>query len=1100
MKTLSIYHTSIITVGCCLLFQCDYKPDPNYRFKELSGEQTGITFANNLSHDESFNIVDHLYYYNGGGVGVGDFNNDGLSDIYFVSNEQENSLYLNKGGLKFEDITQQAGVASPGKWKTGVSLVDINADGYLDIYLCRVSKIHDLKGHNELYINNGDLTFTEQSELYGLDFSGFSTQAAFFDFDNDGDLDAYLLNYSVHTPRTYGHTNLRMDIDTLAGDRIYRNDEGYFTDVSAKTGIYQSQVGYGLGIGLTDINQDGFVDIYISNDFNENDYFYVNNQNGTFTESMAAMTTHNSRFSMGNDLADFNNDGFVDIVTLDMLPENEVVRKNSIGDDSFEIYQFKQSSGYMIQNSRNTLQLNRGDGTFSDIAMLAGVHATDWSWSALMADFDNDGLKDLFVSNGILKRPNDLDYMDFTFNEKVRSDSSILDSEYIMEMPDGLVANYFFKNQGDLSFKDYSGIWSKTTSRSTTGAAYADLDNDGDLDMVFNNLDDQAVLLENLTSQDTNCHFLNVKLIGIDKNPFAIGAKLSVYIDGRHQFFEVFPIRGFQSSVDTRTHIGLSTNSSIDSLVIGWPNQTFTTLYDISSDQFLIIDQKENPGRRKNKSYPKNEKIFSKASSDSLGVDFAHKENAFIEFNREALIPHMNSTEGPALAVADVNMDGLDDFFVGGAKHQAGRLYIQTANGFEHKKLTDFQTDKIMEDVDATFFDFDKDQDLDLIVVSGGNEFSGDSPNRIPRLYINDGSGNLSKMTDAFPGVFQNGSCVTVVDFDDDGWDDLFLGSLTVPWNYGLSPKSYLIKNDNGQKFIDVSYLLPDSGRIGMINDAELADLDKDGSPELLLAGEWMNISILKWTGGEYKKSEIEHSSGWWKCIQAVDYDNDGDMDIMVGNLGLNSKLKANKKNPVTLYVNDFDQNGKLDQVLTYYREGQESVFPAKADLTKQLVSIKKKYLSYQEYADASVNDIFGIGLEEAKKLIAVEMRSGVFINSDMEFSFVPFPNEMQFSFLQDFHLFDVNNDGIKDILTAGNFYASSVQEGRYNADKGSLLINRGNGFQLTKNYETGLSIDGEVRKIESLTFKGDKYLLIAINNRPITWLIYDSYSNEGIN
>ncbi|MDH5609728.1 MAG: VCBS repeat-containing protein, partial [Cyclobacteriaceae bacterium] len=1034
----------------------------------------------------------------------GDINNDGLPDIYFSSNEGENKLYLNHGDMQFEDITRQAGLASSGAWKTGISMADINGDGYLDIYQCRLGNYKGITGKNELFINQGDLTFVEMADSFGLGFSGFSTQLAFFDMENDGDLDAYLLNHSVHTPRSYGKAALRHDIDTLAGDRIYLNEGGYFRDISSQAGIYRSQIGYGLGIGLSDINGDGFTDVFVSNDFSENDYLYLNNGNHTFTESFAAMTQHTSRFSMGNDLADFNNDGRVDLITLDMLPEDERERKSAAGDDPYEIFKMKLDYGYMNQYSRNTLQLNRGNGRFSDIAMLSGLHATDWSWAALFADYDNDGRKDLFISNGIRKRPNDLDYIDFISNEqrKGRSDD-LTDAEFIRQMPDGQVPDYFFKNKTGIRFEDTSGEWGSGQAGISNGAAYSDLDNDGDLDVVVNQLNATAKILENKSrTHDPSRHFINIRLEGRKDNAGAIGAKAWIFTGTEQQFFEVYPVRGFQSSVDTRLSVGLGTYPLVDSLRIIWPGGDDTTLYAVQADQFITIRQ--GTGIRSVRRKIEGTTWLS-ASSGPLDIPWAHKENGFSDFSREALIPHMNSTEGPALAIADVTGDGLDDIFVGGAKYQPSRIYVQ-----EDGRLVDLPQEVFVahgqfEDVAAAFADVDQDGDQDLLVVSGGSEAEEGSPLLAPRLYRNDGLGHFVYDGNAFAGIRTNGSCIAVNDVNDDGFPDLFIGGLSVSGYYGAIPTSYMLINTDGKTFIDqTKTFLPGGGRIGMINDAAWSDWNRDGKNDLLVVGEWMSPRLYLAGESGFVRADTwmpGSAEGWWKCVYPLDYDNDGDLDFLAGNLGQNSKLQATGDHPVLLYVEDMDQNGQPDQLLTFHKGGKESLFVSKMELSKQLPQIKKDFLSYRAYADASFADIFP-GYSFHTPLQVREFRSGVFINEGNQFRFEALPDMAQFSMLQDFYADDFNQDGLADILSVGNFYGASVQEGWYDADYGLILAGRGNGlYEPLESHISGLTVSGEARKVCRIMVGGNPMLVIARNNAPLQWIqINDQGAKESDN
>ncbi len=1061
------------------------KEDKKPLFVDLNPADSGFVFTNSLSHAEAFNMIDYLYYYDGGGVAVGDLNNDGLSDIYMVSNEGDNALFLNKGNMQFQDVTEIAGLKSPGLWKTGVSMADVNGDGLLDIYLCRLGEYKGVTGKNELYINQGDMVFREEAEKYNLDFVGFATQAAFFDMDNDGDLDVYLLNHSVHSENSFGRADLRSIVDSLAGDRIYRNDANYFVDVSSTSGIYQSTLGYGLGIGLSDFNKDGFTDVFISNDFMENDYLYLNNQEGSFRDVYPQMAAHTSLSSMGSDIADFNNDGLVDIITLDMLPEKEVIRKSTVGEDPHEIFRMKLGFGYMPQYKRNTLQLNRGDGTFSDIAMMAGVQATDWSWAPLFADFDNDGWKDLFISNGILGRPNDLDYLDFIKTDRIQK-SDVPDSLLLHQMPNGPVSNYFFRNNHDLTFQDLSAEWGAKASSLTQGIAYSDLDNDGDLDLILNNLDGPASIKENKTNEDSLHHFLALDFTAKGGNTSGIGTKVEVFVKGKYQYFEVFPVRGFKSSVDHRIHIGLGSSAILDSIIVRWPSGMDTALYHVAAYQFLtLVELGSTTSSTKAET---RDSLFTSILNDDLGIDFVHVENNFIEFNREQLIPHMHSTEGPALAVADVNGDGWDDFYIGGAKLQAGSIYQQSKDGFIVIPQPDISSDSVQEDVDAEFLDFDKDGDMDLVVVSGGNEYIGDSPIRRPRLYLNDGNGHFSKLDGIFDEIYHTGSTIAVHDYDHDGWEDLFLGSIAVPWNYGLSPQSYLLKNKEGKSFTDVSSKLPRGGNLGMINDAIWVDLGGNGQKDLVLAGEWMDVTILSPVEDGFDERMIPDSKGWWKAVQVMDYDGDGDLDLLLGNLGLNTKLKASIDDPIHLYLNDFDQNKRLDAVMTFRSNGEESIFASRRELEKQIPQISRRFPSNLEYARASPKEILGAGFPDAIKLSATELRSGVFLNDENEFHFLPFPNTMQMSIIRDFVIFDVDNDGFNDILSVGNLYAVTMQDGRYSADHGTVIFASEKGAMFPKSIE-GLSIKGDMRKLETLYIQGVRHVLIARNNDEMQWL-----------
>lgn len=1078
-------HLFFLSLALVLLVVACQSSTEKTLFVDLASSHTGIFFENSLSYSEEFNMIDYLYYYDGGGVALGDINNDGMVDIYLVSNEGDNALYLNLGEMKFKEISESAGVRSPGSWKTGVSMVDINGDGLLDIYQCRLGNYKGITGKNELYINQGDLTFVEEAANYNLDFSGFATQTAFFDMDNDGDLDAYLLNHSVHSSNSFGDTSLRAAVDSLSGDRLYRNDNNFFVDISAQSGIYQSTLGYGLGIGLSDINRDGFTDIFVANDFMENDFLYLNNQDETFTEVYQQMADYTSLSSMGCDLSDFNNDGLVDIITLDMLPKEESIRKASVGEDPLEIFKMKVKMGFMPQYKRNMLQLNRGDGTFSDIAMMAGVHATDWSWAPLFADFDNDGWKDLFISNGIIGRPNDLEYLKFISSDQVINKPDLPDSALYNRMPSGTVSNFFYRNNGDLTFEDMSKPWGTLPFLTTQGAAYGDLDNDGDLDLVLNNLDHQAVIKENTTDRISN-HYLGFRLIGEKQNINAIGAKIELYGGGKYQYLEHYPVRGFKSSVDNRLHFGLGKEQVIDSLIIEWPGGAISKQQMVASDQVLEVRHPGARGLQRTKliKHP----MFVQVANSALGIGFVHRENNFVEFNREPLIPHMHSQEGPALAIGDLNADGKHDFFVGGAKHQPGSIYLQTSEGFNLSQQIALEADKISEDVAADLFDFDKDGDNDLLVVSGGNEFRGNSEHRKPRLYLNDGTGKLTRAPNAIKEVFQTGSCLAVHDFDGDGWQDVFLGTQVEPWNYGTKPKSYLLKNEGGKKFVDVSFLLPENGRLGMVNDATWIDFEGKGRQTLVVVGEWMEILMISLGTSSSEIATIPESSGFWKSIESIDYDKDGDQDLLVGNLGLNSKLKANKSNPMHLYLHDFDQNGTLDPVMTLSKNGEEYVFNTQVQLARQIPSFNSSFLTKQPFPVVSPSDLIGNGLTDAVKLTVSELRSGIYLNTEDGFQFKPVPNQMQLSTIRDFLVADLSGDDSMEVLSTGNMFPASSQEGRYAASRGALLLGFPDNPQVKSNGLTGLSARGDTRGAKQIKFQEQDYLIVARNNDSLLW------------
>ncbi len=1077
------------------------------RFDLLPSSQTGITFQNELRETPQLNVFNYLYFYNGGGVAAGDVNGDGLADLYFTSNLDSNKLYLNNGDFKFTDITEKAGVFGKKGWTTGVTMADVNGDGRLDIYVSQLGDYKNIIGRNQLYINlgndeNGVPVFEDQAKTWGLDLKGFSTQAAFFDYDLDGDLDMYMLNHSVHSNGTYGKSDLRTEFHPLAGDKLMRNEGGHFVDVTKESGIYSSALGYGLGITVGDINWDGYPDIYVGNDFHENDYLYINNGDGTFTEALDASIQHTSRFSMGNDVGDFNNDGLPDILSLDMLPENQQMLKSSASEDAYDIYYFKLSFGYNHQFARNTLQLNLGNGHFSEIALLSGVAATDWSWSGLFADLDLDGHKDIFVSNGIKRRMNDLDYINFISNDAIQhrleGDLTSEDLALVSKMPVVKIPNYVFRNNGDLTFEDVSETWNLNNESFSNGAVYVDLDNDGDLDLVSNNIDQEAFVYRNntLTASDQGNpenNYLKVKFAGSSPNSFGIGAKIIIPTAEGKITAEQFPTRGYQSAVSSDLVLGLGKMASVDSLIVIWPDLQFEILNNIRPNQAITLKQ-ENAGGRY--SFQKQRAPVFKDITTALSVAYKHEENNFIEFNREGLIPHMNSTEGPALAVGDVNGDGLDDFFVGGAKRQPASLFLQTDSGFVLSTQEIFREDSVHEDVDATFADVDGDEDLDLIVVSGGNEFKNNEAPLQLRIYSNDGRGRLSKVENMQPAVFVNGSCIEATDFDLDGDIDLFVGGGVVPWNYGQNPQSYLLENNGTGSFTDVTLeKAPELQEVGMIKSAEWADLDKDGYPDLVLAGEWMPMTIFKNKNGSLEKLNVNglrESNGWWNTLSIADIDNDGDLDILAGNLGLNSKLKASTEAPVQLFVKDFDGNGKSEQILFHYVGGEKYLFATKDELVKQLPGLKNKFIKYADFAKAVPGDIFPEdALEDAQKLEAYEFRSGMFINDgNMNFEFKPFPIEAQFSTINSIYIADFDNDGLNDIVAAGNFFAVNVQLGRYDAGYGALFRNRKNAdFDYVPQQESGLAITGQVAAIDQVKFQNKSLIIVARNDDSLRFL-----------
>ena len=1084
----------LLSIGIAvLLFSCLESNTHKTGFAELSASDTGIRFENTLRQNKDFNIIEYLYFYNGGGISIGDINNDGFQDIYFTGNQVPNKLYLNKGSFVFEDITVDAGVSGEGNWKTGTTMADVNGDGLLDIFVCGVGNYKNFHGKNQLFINNGDLTFTESAEQYGLAFQGFSTQAVFFDYDNDGDLDMYLLNHSVHTSRSYGHSRLRLQSDPHAGDKLYRNDVipggvPIFTEVTSVSGIYNSQIAYGLGVGVSDLNKDGWADIYVSNDFHENDYLYINQRDGTFREELAESIPHVSRFSMGNDIADINNDAMPDIMTLDMLPRDEEVIKTTAGEDPYDIYEFKLRFGYHHQFARNTLQLNQGfdeEGhlRFSDIGALAGVEASDWSWAPLIADFDNDGFKDIFIANGIVTRPNDLDYINFISTDSARKYYD--HKTFIKKMPAGEVPNLFFRNQGNLRFSDVSNTWIGSRPTASTGAAYADLDNDGDLDLVVNNINEAASIFRNDIGGGS---WLQLELVGDGANRFGIGSKVIVYAGGRKVYHELSLTHGWQSSVSPVIHCGTGSSTTIDSVTVIWPTGKFQMLRGLATNQRLKIYQKNAEHLWRYTETGKIEKKLNRISADL----FTHKENDYNAFNSERLIPHMVSTQGPDISVGDVNGDGLEDFFVGGAAGQAGAIFLQTHSAnFAQMNQPAIELDSASEDVGSALFDADGDGMLDLLVVGGGQEFPADDPALRPRLYLNNGNGVLRK-SDSF-SVLLNASCVAAGDVDGDHDIDVFIGGRVIPGAYGQHPRSYLFINDGHGNFKDESFRLAGNDMAfapGMVTDAVFCDLNGDARIDLLIVGEWMPITAMVQDedGNFLDRSSgygFTRTNGWWNAVHANDFDGDGDVDFVVGNLGLNSRLRASQSTPVKLYVGDIDGNGGIDHLLTYYNNGKQHPFISRDQLVKQVPSFRRDFLKYKAFRNVTLEQIippadtprYVVDYSYTFASVYLENRDGQFYISEL-------PVEAQMFPIFSFTSGDFNEDGKTDLLAAGNLFSVQPDLGRYDGGYGLMLLGNGAGdFTSVSLGLSGFEVRGEGRDIKKLRLGEREIILVARSN-----------------
>ncbi len=1076
-----------------LVFLAGCQDTPSYLLREVDPADSGLTFRNQLLESPELNILNYLYYYNGAGVMAADFNGDQLPDLYLAANQQPDALYLNRGGMHFEEITAKAGIHNADGWTTGVTHADVNGDGLLDIYICKAAGYRALKGRNLLYINQGLSPegipqFKEMAADFGLDFSGLSTQAAFFDFDLDGDLDMFLLNHSVHPNRTYGKGSQREGYDPLSGDRLYRNDDGHFTDVSGEAGIFQGKAGYGLGLGISDVNNDGYPDIYVGNDFFENDYLYLNRGNGTFREAISDSDPpigHTTHYSMGNDLADINNDGLPDIVSLDMLPEDLVTYKTSGLEYGYPIYQQYLRQGYAPQYMQNTLQLNLGGGRFSEIGFLGGLAATEWSWGSLMADFDNDGYKDVFITNGIKGATNDMDYMNFIANEDIqrRIDRGMEDTDMPLtrEIPSKKVPNYIFRNNGDLSFSDMTGTWMASVPSYSNGCAYADFDGDGDLDLVVNQVDETASLLENKGAPGA---FLEIRFKGASANTQGIGAKVLAYTGGQVITQENNPARGYLSAVPATVHLGLGEAAILDSLVVIWPGGAWQTLKSLPSKKMLELNEEQASGQY----YavrPGTARAYW-AQIDSL-VAFRHDENISLDFDREPLIVYAGSNQGPAVSVADLNHDGRDDFFICGAKRQASALYLQQADGrFEPAQEALFEADALREDTASLFFDANGDGWTDLLVASGGNEFRDGEPLQ-PRLYLNK-NGLLEPSAPLLDGAFPNASGADTFDIDNDGDADLLITADAVPGSFGETPRHYLLINDGRGHFQDATrQQMPDLLDFGAISGVVWADLDGDGQPELAVAGPWSAVTVFKRDGTTWHRmlgNGLDQTGGWWNALKAADLDGDGDLDLLAANWGLNSKFRASPEQPVRLYRYDFDGNGSVEPLVTYYHKGVETPFASRDELAKQMPFLNKKYRSYEAFARASLADVFGQeALEAATRKEATELASCLFLNDGKgHFLKKQLPRIAQASALYDFGIADFDGDGRPDLFPVGNLFQISTQLGRLDAINGLILHNAGNG-EFTWDNRLTAPISGACREIDTLMIAGTKTYIISRND-----------------
>lgn len=1048
-------------------------------FVKRSANDTGITFENTLTETKDLSILDYLYFYNGGGVAIGDINNDSLPDIYFSGNQVKNKLYLNKGNLQFEDITENAGVAGNSSWNTGAIMGDVNGDGLLDIYVCAVVGLNGFNGYNELFINQGDATFKESAADYGLDFESYSSSAAFLDYDLDGDLDIYLLNHAIHTQDSYGNAQIRYKRIYETGDKLLRNDNGTFTDVSEEAGIYGGVNGYGLGIAVSDFNQDGYPDLYIGNDFHEDDYYYLNNGDGTFKESIKEAFGHTTRFSMGSDVADINHDGLPDLISLDMLGKDEIVLKSSEGDDDIQIQKLKtETFGYHNQYTRNMLSVNQSNGKFLETALQSGVAATDWSWSALFGDYNQDGEQDLYISNGIPKRPNDLDYINYISNENIRSkinNTNLVDQKALKMMPSGFIGNMIFKGSNNLQFIDESKTWISQDTIISGATAYSDLDNDGDLDLVTNNLYSPAEIQENTTNNKAN--WLKIKLNYREKNKFGIGTKVFSYANGIQQFKEMYTVRGFQASSEPLIHFGYGEISNIDSVKIVWPDKSYQTITNIATNQTLHISPNQNKAFDYSNLHTQKQLLFKKASNN-LGIDFIHVEDSYSDYLRQKLIPYQMSDRGPAVSVGDLNADGKDDIFFGGSKYIASQVYVQGDSTFQQITYPEIKMDSIKEDITSIIADFNNDGKNDLIIGTGGADFFNEMKPLTDSYYISSDSVFTKK---AFPEMFENTSVLLQLDYDHDNDLDIIVCNQSISADYGNRPNSYLLKNTDGNFNITENPF----NQLGLITDAIVTDFNNDGWEDLLFVGEWMSPKFFQNNEGKFTEIhplENEKLNGLWQSVINFDIDGDGDQDYLLGNWGLNTKFSTSEEHPMKMYYGDLDKNGATETIVSTFKDGKDYPVDGLKELSSQLVSLRKKFNSYSSFAGKSMEVILGENMLPNAEILEVHtLNSGFLKNENGKFTFVPFSYKLQLAPIMSFLEFDFNGDNKTEVLAAGNYFGVKPYHGRFDSFPGALISNNNN---ITLANKIGLDLTGKsIRNMNIIKFNNNNYILLTFND-----------------
>jgi len=1078
----------------------DAPPVDTTLFTLMPSGYTGVTFANRVVDSQERNVFTYRNFYNGGGVAVGDLTGDGLPEVILTSNQDGPTLYLNEGKFRFRDITKASALVDEQPWTTGVTLADVNGDGKLDVYVSHAGDGEPASRANTLWINQGlgadsVPTFKEMARAYGVADEGWSTHAAFLDFDRDGDLDLFVINNSPRPVNSFGVRNTRDERHPYGGDHFYRNDGEKFTDITEQAGIWSAEIAFGLGLGVGDVNRDGWPDIYVANDFHERDYLYINQKNGTFKDVLESAMPLTSYFSMGMDIADVNNDGWPDVYTTDMMPEDEQRIKTTAMYEGWDVYMAKVRDGYHHQLMRNMLQRNNGDGTFSDVGYLTRTAETDWSWSALITDLDQDGRKDVYVTNGLARDVTSQDYVAFladrTTMEREANAKRVDYMRLINAMTSTPIADYAFHNTGDWKFTNAAKSWGLATPNISSGAAYGDLDGDGALDLVVNNVNAESfVYRNNARTLRKEHHWLQVRLGGRGRNPFAVGARVALYAGADQYVQELYPARGFQSSVDYTLTFGVGSHTTVDSVVVDWPDGTRTHVPAGAADRLLTVTQDDQaaPGAP---FVPRRPTPLLADVTARAGLSFTHTENDFVDFDRERLIPRMLSTEGPALAVGDVNGDGLDDVYLGGAKEQAGVLYTQNADGtFRPVPTPAFTLDAISEDVSAVFFDADRDGDRDLYVVSGGNEYSEDSPALQDRLYLNDGRGRFTKAENALPTELTSGSVVATADIDGDGDLDLFVGGRSIPWKYGANPKSQLLLNDGRGHFTDAVNGAPGLQTIGMVTDAVWSDVNGDKRPDLLIVGDWMPVTVfLNRGGGRLEQSQdasLAKSDGWWNRIIATDLDGDGRDEYVLGNLGTNTRLHASAAEPLTMIVKDFDGNGYVEQLIGMYNGGKQYPLVLRDDLIKTVPPWKARFLNYKDYALKTLDDV----VPEAERKDAIVKQAHRFETMIMKrgadggFAFDALPLEAQLAPVFGIAATDIDGDGKTDLVLGGNFDGVKPELGRMAASEGLLLLGDGKGgFASVRPADSGFRVSGQTRAIARLKGRAASRVIVARNN-----------------